>query len=340
MYTAEYKGINSFLVGASKLLLEQGVKRETRGKVCFELPEPFMFKITNPKARWITITERKWNVALAYAESLWIACGRNDLQMINRYLASMKDFSDDGISLRGGYGPRIRKYNGSNNDYLINKSFKKSPISPINEIDQLQFVIECLKQDINTRQAIITIGDPNKDCFEKTDELKQTKDFPCTRTLHFMKHPTENKLNLTVHMRSNDLLWGASAVNIFNFTFMQEYISHMVNLQVGEYFHIANNFHFYEDKKHIIESISKVNNYTDESYKYKFSFKTLEEFDLKLKDLENIEYDICNSNHKMINFDDDFFNDWYKVIYHWNTKKNVDFSNPILNEIIKCNNYE
>ena len=49
MYTAEYRGINSFLVGASKLLLENGVKRVTRGQVCWELPAPFMFKITNPK---------------------------------------------------------------------------------------------------------------------------------------------------------------------------------------------------------------------------------------------------------------------------------------------------
>ena len=49
-------------------------------------------------------------------------------------------------------------------------------------------------------------------------------------------------------MRSNDMLWGASAVNIFNFTFMQEYFAAMLNMEIGSYFHIANNFHFYEDK--------------------------------------------------------------------------------------------
>lgn len=333
MFTAEYNGINSFLVGASKLLLEQGVKRETRGKVCCELPEPFMFKITNPKARWITIPERKWNVALAYAESLWLASGRNDLEMISRYLTRMKDFSDDGVSMRGGYGPRLRKYNGNSNDYKISTSLQNSNEPCFNEIDQIRFVIECFEKDINTRQGIITIGDPTKDCFEKSGSLKQSNDFPCTRSLHFMKHPTENKLNLTVYMRSNDLLWGASAVNIFNFTFMQEYIARILNIQVGDYYHIANNFHFYEDKRKDIEIISKVDNYIDESYDYKYSFNSLIEFDSKLRKLEKEELILSNYNTSIIDFEDEFFNDWYKVLYQRNKKEKVEFANPILNQI-------
>lgn len=70
MFTAEYKGINDFLVNSSRLLLKYGVVRETRGMKCYELPEPFMFKINEPTARLITISERKWNVCLPYAESL------------------------------------------------------------------------------------------------------------------------------------------------------------------------------------------------------------------------------------------------------------------------------
>ncbi|HML70203.1 MAG TPA: thymidylate synthase [Macellibacteroides fermentans] len=333
MFTAEYNGINSFLVGAAKLLLEQGVKRGVRGKVCYELPEPFMFKITNPKARWITIPERKWNVALAYAESLWLASGRNDLEMIGRYLFRMKDFSDDSISMRGGYGPRLRKYNGNSNDYKIDSSLQNQNKPCFNEIDQFKFVIQCFNKDINTRQGIITIGDPTKDCFEKSGKLKQTKDFPCTRSLHFMKHPAENKLNLTVYMRSNDILWGASAVNIFNFTFIQEYFAHIMDLQVGDYYHIVNNFHFYEDKRTEIEIISNVNNYIDESYDYKYSFNSLEEFDSKLLRLMEEEFKLINDNETIFDFNDEFFNDWYKVFYCFNNKKKIEFENPILNQI-------
>ena len=45
MYTAEYDGINSFLVGAARMLLEFGIERNTRGYKCWELPEPIMIKL-------------------------------------------------------------------------------------------------------------------------------------------------------------------------------------------------------------------------------------------------------------------------------------------------------
>lgn len=37
-------------------------------------------------------------------------------------------------------------------------------------------------------------------------------------------------------MRSNDIIGGASAVNIFNYTFMQEYMATILGLGVGNYF--------------------------------------------------------------------------------------------------------
>ena len=79
MYTAEFPGINTFLRDTCRLLLKEGVRRETRGKVCYELPEPYMFKITNPTSRLITISERRNSLVLPYAESLWLASGRNDM---------------------------------------------------------------------------------------------------------------------------------------------------------------------------------------------------------------------------------------------------------------------
>jgi len=336
MYTAEYGGVNSFLVGASRLLLEKGIRRETRGKVCYELPEPFMFKITNPKARLVTIPERKWNVALAYAESLWLACGRNDLGLISRYLYRMKDFSDNGKTLRAGYGPRLRKFNGIAEDYSISYSSENVDRFSNNTVDQIDFVVKCFQKDIDTRQAIITIGDPVKDSFDINNELKQTKDFPCTRSLQFIKQPNANKLNLTVYMRSNDILWGASAVNIFNFTFMHEYIATILGLEVGDYYHIANDLHYYIDKKECIEKVAAVRDLKDESFDYKTNYKSLIDFDKQIKELEYAESKISFSEID-IDFNDDFFNDWYKVLYHRITKNKVEFINPILNKIINQN---
>lgn len=337
MFTAEYEGINSFLVGASVLLLKEGVKRKTRGYNCWELPAPFMFKISNPTARLITISARKWNPILPYAESLWLALGRNDLELIGHYLKNMKDFSDDGFYIRGGYGPRFRNYNGINNDYKIRNPYSIDKSNLTNsEVDQYKFIDLNFQKDINTRQAIINIGDPPKDCFDENGCLKETKDFPCTRLLHFQKQPIDNKLNLTVYMRSNDFMWGASAVNIFNFTFIQEYFAQILNLEIGDYYHIANNFHYYEDHKEQIQDISKVVGFVDIGFKYSKSFSTLTEFDEKVNKLQ-IEEEKLRNNQEIgqIDFKDDFFNDWFKTFYCYNTGNKIDFVNPILNNLFK-----
>lgn len=334
MFTEEYEGINSFLVGASKLLLEKGIKRVTRGNTCWELPAPFAFKIKNPTARWITIPERKWNINLAYAEALWIATGRNDLSLIGHYLKKLIDFSDNGEYIRGGYGPRLRYFNGITNDYKRNK-FSSDFNFKFSEVDQFKFIEQCFKKDINTRRAVINIGDPPKDCFNKNGGLKNTKDFPCTRVLHFMKDAKEDKLNLTVFMRSNDILWGASAVNIFNFTYIQEYFAQILNLDIGEYFHIANNFHFYDSFKEKIEELASIKSIKDIGYHYNMTFKNLNEFDKFLINLASEEESLRQDNKsKLVDLGDDFFNDWLKVIFRYNTKSDVEFNNPVLNQLL------
>lgn len=280
MYIAEYNGINSVLIGLAKLLLESGVQRNTRGEKCIELPAPICIKITNPQSRIITIPERKWNVFLPYAESLWIASGRNDLAFIKYYLPKMARFSDDNEYIRGGYGPRIRFYNNDENDYK-KSSFLKS--KNIKEIDQFQYIENSFKRDPFTRQGVIEIGDPIKDCFDLDGSLKNTKDLPCTRSLNFIRCSHTNKLDLTVYMRSNDFIWGMTGVNMFNYMFMQEYFSAILGLEVGCYYHIVNNFHYYPDKhQKLVESLASLDNVSDESYNYTKTFTSLYKFDMLL----------------------------------------------------------
>jgi thymidylate synthase len=334
MFTADFKGINSFLVGMAKILLREGVERKTRGEKCWELPYPVMIKISNPLSRWVTIPERKWSLSLPYAESLWLALGRNDLELIKYYLPSMEQFSDDRESLRGGYGPRLRCYNGNAVDYK--KAWNKNEtIFENKEIDQFYYISECFKRDPYTRQAVITIGDPPKDCFGLDDRIKNTKDLPCTRLLQFMRSPTGNKLNLTVYMRSNDFIWGASAVNMFNYMFMQEYFASILGLDVGEYYHIANNLHYYDARhRELVEKLASIEYVSDDSYCYDKKFHSLDEFDSLLKELGTWEQNLrLHQTNELQNFGDDFFNDWAKVLFQKIKKQPVKFVNPILNDL-------
>ena len=319
MHSETYTGINSFLIGASKLLVEEGVKRETRGSVCYELPEPAMFKITNPMAREVTIPERKWFKTLPYAESLWIASGRNDMAYILHYLPRMADFSDDGIYMRGGYGPRYRDYNGESDDYRI----ESINVRQSGSVDQLSYVVECFKADNETRRAVMSFGDPIKDDFDDNGGLKETKDIPCTRELHFMKQSGKNKLDLTVRMRSNDLIWGASAVNIFNYTFMQEYVAALLGLEVGNYYHIVDNLHFYDRHIDLVKFLSELREWDDETVTYAITFHTLNEFDKLITKLST-EEKMMRTNmrcYSQTEFEDPFFEHWYDILYKYNLKK-------------------
>jgi len=312
-----------------------GIPRNVAGNVCWEFPEPVCFKIMIPSSRWIVIRERKWNAYLAYAESLWIASGRNDLEMIGHYLKRMVDFSDDGKTLRGAYGPRIRAYNNNVADYSIN-TLASSVLETENlTVDQLRFVIKCFEEDTNTRKAVIQLGDPIKDCFDSSHEKKETKDFPCTRTLHFMKDANSNRLNLMVHMRSNDLLWGASGIDIFNFTFMQDYVARIIGLELGCYYHIVDNFHYYDSFRPKIEAISKTELNDEPHYEYDLGFSNISEFNTGIVNLGKWEESIRKgTTPDLIDFGDDFFDDWAKVLYLFHKKTSVTFKNPILNQIM------
>ena len=332
MYQAEFKGINAFLRDTCRLILKEGVCRETRQLKCYELPEPYMVKLTDPTARMITIAERQWYAPLAYAESLWIATGRNDMNYINLYGRNLKKFSDNGETMRGAYGPRLRHYNGDECDYNIHEIYDELP----NEVDQFRYVIDCFKKDINTRQAVINIGDPVKDCFGIDRNLKVTKDIPCTRMIHFMKDANANKLNLIVSMRSNDLIWGASAVNIFNFTWMQEYFAAILGMEIGSYYHIADNLHYYEDKRDIVESIAAVDQVEDFHYEYEKTFHSLDVFDKLIHEIifEEHKMRIEKDKYKYHEFSDPFFQDWYNILYFKLLGKNVDFINPYMRYVI------
>ena len=334
MFSAEYSSINAFLIGASKLLLKKGVRRTARGKPSVELPFPFLFKIKNPTSRLILLPERNWKPAGAYAESLWLASGRNDLALMRPYLKKLTEFSDNGSFIRGGYGPRLRHYDGSEIDYCIDQFYTPN----IRAVDQFRFVTDSFKADSQTRRAVLTIQDPVKDQFDLSGKLKNTKDFPCTISLQLIKNSSTNKLDMFVNMRSNDLIWGAGGVNIFNFTFMQEYFSAILGLEIGEYYHCSNCLHFYDHHLDMVKSLASYDTFKEPPvFIYNKAYRSLEAFDELVKKLleEVLALRPAMTLAEIPDFKGDFFNDWYKVLFYKRTSQLPSFVNPQLRELFK-----
>jgi hypothetical protein len=102
---------------------------------------------------------------------------------------------------------------------------------------QYDHIIERLIADKDTRQAVVTLWNPNLDL------LKGKKDYPCT-VLHQFRI-RDGKLNMSVYMRSNDA-WLGAAYDWFQFTRVQIAIASVLDIEPGVYAHHVGSLHLYE----------------------------------------------------------------------------------------------
>lgn len=199
-------------------LLENGEKSSPRNMNTQEV-EGAIIKVRNPRSRILNNKLRKVSIPFAIGEWLWHMEGRDDLEMIQYYAPSYDKYSDDGKKLNGAYGPRIKR--------------------------SLLKIVDVLKKDPDSRRAVVPI-------YGKEDAGLDSKDIPCTIGFQFLIR--NNKLDMIVNMRSNDIFLGFP-YDTFNFTMWQEYVACKLNLEIGTYTHIANSLHFYEkDREKIIKA--------------------------------------------------------------------------------------
>lgn len=156
---------------------------------------------------------RKLPMRYCIGELLWYLSANNSLKEIQKYTKNWDRMSDDGETVNSNYG------------YCIKKKFG---------FDQWEYVKSLLKDNPNTRQAVIHI---------KTADDTPSKDVNCTISLQFFIR--DNKLYLTVYMRSNDL-WIGFPYDVFQFTAMQILMSMELGIELGSYTHIDGSLHLYE----------------------------------------------------------------------------------------------
>lgn len=190
-------------------LLNYGDKVCPRGLETKEIIAP-VIHIENPRGRLVFNRDRKFNPIYALVESLMLVNKKNEVKYFSEFNKQMKNYSDDGEVLFGCYGKRVA--------------------------DFIPDIINKLVSDKDSRQAILTIYN--------NDNHYKTKDTPCTLNLNFLIR--ENKLNLIVYMRSNDIIWG-TPYDIFMFTMLQEVIANSLGLDLGWYKHIPTSLHVYEE---------------------------------------------------------------------------------------------
>lgn len=117
---------------------------------------------------------------------------------------------------------------------------------------QYEKIVERLKADPDTRQAVVTIWDP------KLDLLEKKRDYPCTILHQFRIR--DNKLNMTVFMRSNDV-WLGAAYDFFQFTRVQIAIASVLGIEPGKYTHHVGSLHIYEQHYEAADKLKYADTY-------------------------------------------------------------------------------
>ena len=100
----------------------------------------------------------------------------------------------------------------------------------------LSFIVNELKRDPTSRRAVLTIYDG-----KEHDQYKF--DTPCTLSIVFCIN--DNKLCMTVTMRSNDLVFGFCN-DQYCFSKLQNIVANELKKEIGWYYHFAQNLHIYE----------------------------------------------------------------------------------------------
>ena len=176
------------------------------------------FTIHRPDRNIIIDYKRKWNKDYAEAEWQWYLSGDRSVAKLGEIYGKVPEI-----------WKRMADYKGNVNS---NYGWQWS------RNGQLDKVIDQLQNNPDTRQAAISI-------YDGKEIQDYSHDTPCTYAVQFTL--LDNKLNMCVVMRSNDL-WYGFCNDQYQFSSLQMLVAHEIGCELGEYYHFAHNLHLYNDK--------------------------------------------------------------------------------------------
>lgn len=163
-----------------KRIMVHGRRAAPRGRPVIELvpPEPL---VVNARFPIIRSEARRLGYRFMCAEAAWILSGDNRVESILPFARHIKDFSDDGETFFGAYGPKL--------------------------VHQWRHCRQKLEEDPDTRQAVINIW---------REQPPASKDIPCTLSYTFSLRSGANPLrkddprylDILAYMRSSDAWLG------------------------------------------------------------------------------------------------------------------------------------
>lgn len=210
-------------------LYNSGIVTFPRGQEVLEIENYSI--VFNPYYRFINFKSRNLNLDYIKREFVWYLKGNRFDTSIANYASIWKNIINKDGSINSNYG-----------QYIFSK-----------DCNQFDNVAHTLINDTDSRRASIMILQP-------FHLLSDSNDIPCTYSLNFRIR--QNKLNMSVHMRSQDAVFGLCN-DLPTFSFIHEMLLRYLqkvdkfkNLEYGQYFHCVDSFHVYKRHYSILESIA------------------------------------------------------------------------------------
>jgi thymidylate synthase len=146
-------------------------------------------------------------------------------------------------TINSNYGAILLDYHPSTNDGYDQRT---------NCVNQLEWAFRSLVKDKDSRQAVSFLNCPYY-------QFEGNKDFVCTMYLNFwIRH---DRLDMKVQMRSNDIFFGLSYdapwFSLLHQTMYLNLKKVYPELQLGMYYHCADNIHYYERHFDLVDKILK-----------------------------------------------------------------------------------
>lgn len=215
-------------------IMRYGVIRTPRGQLCKDLMNG-VINLDLTDSPCTSFNARKFNLQYAKKELLWYIEANPYADWIQDYATAWKKLKQHRSGL----------YFSNYGQYLFDKH-----IGGEERKSQFQYVFETLIRDPDSRRATMVLLQPHHLFHDNVDTV-------CTYAIQFAIY--DNKLNMTVMMRSNDAIWGLSN-DAFCFwciyQMMYALVSEVItNLQRGVYTHIANSLHIYERHFEMVNKI-------------------------------------------------------------------------------------
>lgn len=229
MHYIQAKDTNDAFIKIFKTLKEKGTITKPRDMQVLELRDCWIDieDVSNPIC---TLPECSANEEYIASELEWYLSGDLRVESIAKHSKFWTKLANPNGTVNSQYGFLV----------LVQQWGGKS---------QLQWCIESLQKDPDTRQAIMNYNQP-------VHKFEGNKDFVCTINQNFRLDYDHSKVETQVSMRSNDIFLGLRN-DLPWFAYLQKQVASELNKGVGKYSHFAYNLHLYENRWSVMEEICK-----------------------------------------------------------------------------------